>query len=221
MGGTAFPLLRSTDPANDQPTIDWRVTVPADHRAVYGQPPDPASPRRASFKVAVSASASTSSIQFSHAVSIPRRNRISALCKTIECTGMIVTPGVSQGRSVQLSVPTSGAVAGTLVTGRAVRRDRRPACRTSSPAGVTASVQPFDAPLRPSNSVPDRRDPRRSTIPPHSDQPGVFVPPLMLAFSSQAGRLRERVADPRDCCVAGRCYSGSASVPSKSVRPSG
>ena len=34
------------------------------------------------------------------------------------------------------------------------------------------------------------------------DQPGVFVPPTMLAISSQAGWFRVRVAGPRGYCVA-------------------
>lgn len=44
------------------------------------------------------------------------------------------------------------------------------------------------------------------------DQPGVFVPPTMLAISSQAGWFREPVAGPRDCCADEPCCSESASV---------
>jgi hypothetical protein len=46
------------------------------------------------------------------------------------------------------------------------------------------------------------------------DQPGVVVPPTMLAFRSQAGWFRERVAGLLDGRADGPCCSVSASVPS-------
>ena len=48
------------------------------------------------------------------------------------------------------------------------------------------------------------------------DQPGVFVPPTMLALSSQAGWFRGRAAGPRGYCADGPCCNGPASVASRS-----
>ena len=51
------------------------------------------------------------------------------------------------------------------------------------------------------------------------DQPGVVVPPTMLALSSQAGWFRERVAGLRDCCEDVLCCSDFSNVPSGSALP--